>query len=55
LLKGEDVRDFCTRPTDSNLTQEDSNDGICDLDKGSFLRQFILWPIENVENEIPFK
>jgi serine/threonine protein kinase len=55
LVKGDDVRDFCTRPTDSNLTQENSNDGICDLDKGSFLRQFISWPIENVENEISFK
>jgi serine/threonine protein kinase len=55
LVKGDNVRDFCTRPTDRNFTQEYSNDGNCEFDKGSFLRPFILWPIENVENEISFE
>ena len=55
LLTGEDVRDFCTRPMDNNLTQEYYVDGNCDLDKDNFRRTFILWPIENVENEISFE
>jgi hypothetical protein len=55
LVKGDNVRDFCTRPTDRNFTQEYSNDGNCEFDKGSFRRQFVLWPIENVENEISFE